>query len=54
MVATKPSAGAAAAPTAIEVEKAWGGYPEGRLKGVKFMTKTNEMVAMLPAPKAGS
>jgi hypothetical protein len=54
VVATKPSAGAAAAPTAIEVERAWGGYPEGRLKGVKFITKTNEMVAMLPAEKAGS
>lgn len=54
VVATKPAAGGAAGPTSIEIERAWGGYPEGRLKGVKFITKTNEMVAMLPAPKAGS
>lgn len=54
VIATKPATPAAAAPTPIEVEKAWPGYPEGRLKGVKFMTKTNEVVAMLPPGKTGS
>ena len=54
VVATKPAAGGAPAATPIKVERAWGGYPEGRLKGVKFITKTNEVVAMLPAAKAGS
>lgn len=56
VVATKPAAAAGAA-TPIEIEHAWSGYPEGRLKGVKFIAKTNEMVAMLPAAapaKAGS
>jgi hypothetical protein len=43
--------------TPIVIEDAWSGYPEGRQKGVKFISKTNEMVAMLPAAapaKAGS
>lgn len=54
VVATKPAAGGAATATPLKLERAWGGYPEGRLKGVKFITKTNEVVAMLPAPKGGS
>lgn len=56
VVATKPD-GAPAASTPIQIEHAWSGYPEGRLKGVKFIAKSNEMVAMLPAAapaKAGS
>lgn len=53
VVATRPD-GATAAPTPIDIEHAWSGYPEGRLKGVKFISKTNEVVAMLPAAKAGS
>lgn len=54
VIATTPKGAVAPAPTPIEVEKAWPGYPQGRLKGVKFMTKTNEVVAMLPAAKTGS
>jgi hypothetical protein len=54
VVATRPDGAAPAAATPITVERAWPSYPEGRLKGVKFMTKTNEMVAMLPPAKAGS
>ncbi|MCR5878620.1 hypothetical protein [Phenylobacterium sp. J367] len=57
VIATKPTGAAAQAVTPIEVEKAWPGYKKDRLKGVKFMTKTNEVVAMLPAaeqPAAGS
>jgi hypothetical protein len=57
VVATKPDGAVAAAATPIQIEHAWSGYPEGRLKGVKFISKSNEMVAMLPAAapaKAGS
>ena len=54
VVATKPDGAAPAAATPIEIEHAWSGYPEGRLKGVKFIAKSNEVVAMLPAAKAGS
>ncbi|HEY8572954.1 hypothetical protein [Phenylobacterium sp.] len=54
VVAMKPSKPGAATPTPVEIEKAWEGYPEGRLKGVTFITKTNQVTAMLPAPKAGS
>lgn len=53
VVATKPTGAAAGALTPIEVSKSWDGYPKDRLKGVKFITKTNEMTAMLPPEKAG-
>ncbi|WP_395670985.1 hypothetical protein [Phenylobacterium sp.] len=49
VIATKPAGAAAQVVTPIEVERAWSGYPKDRLKGVKFMSKTNEVVAMLPA-----
>jgi len=48
VVAEKP-AGGAAAPTPIEVKGAWDSYPKDRLKGVRFISKTNSVVAMLPA-----
>lgn len=48
VVADKPASGTAA-PTPIEVKGAWAGYPAGHLKGVKFITKTNAVTAMLPA-----
>jgi hypothetical protein len=48
VVADKPAAAGAAAPTPIEVKGAWADYPKDRLKGVKFMTKTNTVVVMLP------
>jgi hypothetical protein len=54
VVATKPATPKAAGAAPIEVEKAWEGFPKDRLKGVKFMTQTNEVTAMLPAEKAGS
>jgi hypothetical protein len=47
VVATKP-AGAAAAPTPIEVKGEWSSYPKERLKGVRFMAKTNAVEAALP------
>lgn len=47
VVATKP-AGAAAAPTPIEVKGEWSSYPKDHLKGVRFMAKTNAVEAALP------
>jgi hypothetical protein len=47
VVADKPASGAAA-PTPIAVKGAWSGYPADRLKGVKFISKTNSVTAMLP------
>ena len=38
-----------AAPTPIQVKKGWSPYPAEHLKGVKFISKTNAVVAMLPA-----
>jgi len=52
VVATKPDGAATPAVTAMEIEKSWDGYPKDRLKGVKFITKTNEVVAMLPGTAA--
>jgi hypothetical protein len=54
VVATRPAAAGAQTPTPLKIEKGWEGYPEGRLKGVTFITKTNQVTAMLPAAKAGS
>ena len=48
VVADRPSGQAAQAATPIKVTGDWTPYPEGRLKGVRFMTKTNSVVAMLP------
>ena len=47
VVGDKPAAGAAVA-TPVEVKGAWDGFPKERLKGVRLMTKTNSVVAMLP------
>jgi hypothetical protein len=48
VVADKPASGAAAV-TPIEIKGAWSPYPSDHLKGVRFMSKTNAVVAMLPA-----
>lgn len=46
VVAQKPAtAGAGATP--VEVKSAWDRYKDGRVKGVKFISKTNEVVAMV-------
>lgn len=47
-VADKPASGTAAA-TPIDIKGAWDGYPKEHLKGVKVISKTNSVVAMLPA-----
>ena len=48
VVADKPTPAGAAAATPIDVKGAWSPYPAEHLKGVKFMAKTNSVVAMLP------
>lgn len=53
VVATKP-AGAAAAPTPIEVKGEWSSYPKEHLKGVRFMAKTNAVEAALPTGPTGA
>jgi hypothetical protein len=52
VVAQAPAAPGAAAPTPVEAKGAWDKYKDGRVKGVKFISKTNEVVAMLPAAGA--
>jgi len=49
VVGDKPAAGAQVV-TPVEVKGAWEGYPKQYLKGVRLMTKTNSVVAMLPPP----
>jgi hypothetical protein len=49
VVADKPASPTAAVVTPIEVKGAWAPYPTEHLKGVRFISKTNSVVAMLPA-----
>jgi hypothetical protein len=49
VVADAPAPAGAAAPTPIEVKGGWDKYPADHLKGVKFISKTNSVTAMLPA-----
>lgn len=52
VVAQAPAAPAAQVVTPVEVKGEWDKYTDGRVKGVKFISKTNEVTVMLPA-KAG-
>lgn len=47
VVADKPAAGPAGTPTAIEAKGAWNKYADGRVKGIKFISRTNTVVAMV-------
>jgi hypothetical protein len=47
VVGDKPAAGAQVV-TPVEVKGAWETYPKQYLKGVRLMTKTGSVVAMLP------
>lgn len=51
VVADKPTPAGASVVTPIDVKGAWSPYPSEHLKGVKFIAKTNSVVAMLPAAK---
>jgi hypothetical protein len=48
VVAQKPAT-ADSTPTPVEVKGDWDKYKDGRVKGIKFISKTNSVVAMLPA-----
>jgi hypothetical protein len=49
VVAQAPASPGAATPTPVDAKVTWDKYRDGRVKGVKFISKTNEVVAMLPA-----
>jgi hypothetical protein len=51
VVGDKPAAPTTQASTAQEIKGGWANYPEARVKGVKFIAKTNDVTAMLPAAK---
>lgn len=48
VVAQSPTAPGAQVVTPVEVKGEWDKYTDGRVKGVKLISKTNEVVAMLP------
>ncbi len=50
VVGDKPAGAAAPAVTPVEVKGAWDAYPKDRLKGVRLITRTGSVVAMLPPP----
>jgi hypothetical protein len=52
VVAQKPTAAGPPGPTPVEVKSAWDKYKDGRVKGVKFISKTNEVVAMVEGGKS--
>lgn len=47
VVAQKPTAPGAAGPTRVEAKAAWDKYKDGRVKGVKFISKTNDVTVIL-------
>jgi hypothetical protein len=47
VVAQKPTAAGASGPQQVDVKSAWDRYKDGRVKGVKFISKTNEVVVMV-------
>jgi hypothetical protein len=49
VIGYKPQGVAAQVVTPVEVKGQWDNYPKTELKGVRFVTKTKEVVAMLPA-----
>jgi len=49
VIGYQPQGAAAQAVTPVETKGEWAPYPKARLKGVRFIAKTNEVVAMLPA-----
>lgn len=48
VVAQKPATPDAATPTPVEVKGDWSKFTDARVKGVKYISKTNSVVAMLP------
>jgi hypothetical protein len=54
IIGYKPQSAAPQGVTTVETKGEWKPYPKDHLKGVRFVSKTNNIVAMLPAPKADS
>ena len=52
VVAQAPTTPGAATPTAVEVKGDWSKFTDGRVKGVKYISSTNTVVAMLPGAAA--
>lgn len=52
VVAQKPATPGAPTPTPVEVKGDWAKFTDGRVKGVKYISKTNTVVAMLPGATA--
>jgi len=52
VVGQMPAAAGDATPTPVEVKGDWSKYTDGRVKGVKFISKTNDVTVMLPAGSA--
>lgn len=48
VVGQKPATPGATTPTPVEVKGDWSKYTDGRVKGVTFIAKTNQITAMLP------
>jgi hypothetical protein len=48
VIGYKPQGAAAQGATPVDVKGEWSPYPKTHLKGVRFITKTNDVVAMLP------
>lgn len=54
LIATKPTGAAAEVVTPVEIKGEWNRYTDGRVKGVRFITKTNEVTAMLAPSSAAA
>jgi hypothetical protein len=52
VIGYRPQGPAAQVVTPVEVKGEWANYPKARLKGVRFVSQTNNVVAMLPPPAA--
>ncbi len=52
VVAQKPTTPGTATLTSVEVNGDWSKFTDGRVKGVKYISKTNSVVAMLPGASA--
>ena len=52
VVAQKPTTPGAATLTPVEVKGDWSKFTDGRVKGVKYISRTNSVVAMLPGAAA--
>jgi len=48
VIGYKPQTPATQAVTPVEVKGEWPSYPKARLKGVRFIAQTNDVVATLP------